>query len=46
MLDRNTLTHLTVYKIMRSGSFKNVFKKWVYRSYISSVCVKTGFGIK
>ena len=31
---------------MSSGSFKNVSTKWVYKSYIFNVYVKTGFGIK
>ena len=31
---------------MSSGAFKIVSIKWVYKSYIFNVCVKTGFGIK
>ena len=31
---------------MSSGSFKNVSTKWVYKSYLLDIYVKTGFGIK
>ena len=37
---------LTVYKIMSSGSFRNISTKLLHEWYIFDIDVKTGFGIK